>query len=138
MSIEDENVAILKEVYALWRSSKGDPQHFFAILAPDINFGSLPDGRAPLGFTKSNTGYAHVKSYFDGLAAGWKMTDYVVDEFVAQGDVVVMRGSCEWVNRETGKSVHSPKLDFWRMRDGKAIQFFEYFDTAKAAEAATP
>jgi uncharacterized protein len=60
-----------------------------------------------------------------------------MNEFVADGDVVVVRGSCAWRHKRTGKEVDSPKIDFWRFRDGKAIEYYEYFDTARAFEAAS-
>ncbi|MHC2867436.1 ketosteroid isomerase-like protein [Bradyrhizobium diazoefficiens] len=34
-------------------------------------------------------------------------------------------------------SRETPKLDFWRFKDGKAIEFYEYFDTACVVAAAT-
>jgi ketosteroid isomerase-like protein len=33
--------------------------------------------------------------------------------------------------------METPKIDFWRFKDGKAIEFYEYFDTACVAAAAT-
>ena len=42
----------------------------------------------------------------------------------------------EWTNRKTGKIAETPKVDFWRFRDGKAVEFYEYFDTACVAAAA--
>ena len=59
-----------------------------------------------------------------------------VDEFIAQGDSVVARGSTAWVNKKTGKKAETPKVDFWRFRDGMAVEFYEYFDTACVAAAA--
>ena len=32
---------------------------------------------------------------------------------------------------DTGKIVETPKVDFWRFRDGKAVEFYEYYDTAR-------
>ena len=46
------------------------------------------------------------------------MIHYTVDEFVAQGDAVFMRGSTAWRNRRTGKTVDTPKVDFWRFENG--------------------
>ena len=60
-----------------------------------------------------------------------------LQEFVAQGDAVVMRGATAWRHRRSSKIFATPKIDFWRFRNGKAIEFFEYFDTAGALEAAT-
>jgi ketosteroid isomerase-like protein len=64
------------------------------------------------------------------------MIYYKVDEFIADGDAVVARGSCAWTNKRTGKRAETPKVDFWRFKDGKAVEFYEYFDTAAAAAAA--
>ena len=32
----------------------------------------------------------------------------------------------------------TPKVDIWRFREGKAVEFYEMFDTAAAFAAATP
>ncbi|UZE48519.1 hypothetical protein ONR75_27615 [Rhodopseudomonas sp. P2A-2r] len=34
------------------------------------------------------------------------------------------------------KGAQNPKLDFWRMRNGKAVEFYEFYDTAAAGAAA--
>ena len=49
------------------------------------------------------------------------MVYYRIDEFIAQGDAVVARGSTSWTNKKTGKTAETPKVDFWRFRDGKAL-----------------
>ena len=77
-----------------------------------------------------------MKAYFDGLLTDWTMVHYTIDEYIAQGDTVVARGSTAWVNKQTGKRAETPKVDFWRFRDGKAVEFYEYFDTACVAAAA--
>ena len=77
-----------------------------------------------------------MKAYFDGLLTDWTMVHYTVDEYIAQGDTVVARGACAWTNKTTGKIAETPKVDFWRFRDGKAVEFYEYFDTACVAAAA--
>jgi uncharacterized protein len=47
-----------------------------------------------------------------------------------------MRGSTAWRHRRSGNPSDTPKIDFWRFRSGKAIEFYEYFDTAGALKAA--
>jgi ketosteroid isomerase-like protein len=32
--------------------------------------------------------------------------------------------------------VSTPKADVWRMKDGKAVEFYEYYDTAQVHAAA--
>ena len=74
--------------------------------------------------------------YFAGIKRDWEMIEYVTEHFVAQGDRVVMLGHCSWRNRRTGKVVATPKADSWRFADGKAIEFYEYYDTAQLRDAA--
>jgi uncharacterized protein len=137
MSNEAANVAILREAYRLWHETKGGSvEHFMSIIDPNVRFGSIARGAAPLTFATEYDNRATLKGYFEGLLANWTMVNYVVDEFIAQGDAVVMRGSCAWTNKETGKTAETPKVDFWRFRNGKAIEFYEYFDTAQVAAAA--
>jgi ketosteroid isomerase-like protein len=43
-----------------------------------------------------------------------------------------LRGkSTAWRNKKAGKVCETRKVDVWRFRDGRAIEFYEYFDTTK-------
>lgn len=137
MSNEHKNVAVLKEAYRQWHETKGgSTDQLYAFFDENISFGSIPRGAAPLEFATQYKGKAELSRYFDTLSKEWEMIHYTIDEYVAQGDAVVARGSCALTCRKTGKSVDTPKLDFWRFKDGKAIEFYEYFDTARVAQAA--
>jgi ketosteroid isomerase-like protein len=138
MGNEAANVELLRAAYADWVSSKGQSvEHWMRLLSDEIQFGSLAQGAPLMTFTAPRRTREQVRGYFQGLLNDWEMLRYTVDEFVAQGDAVVMRGSCAWRHKRTGKSVDTPKLDFWRFKDGKAVEFFEYFDTARALAAAS-
>jgi uncharacterized protein len=108
------------------------------VLAQNVSFGSAPRGVAPLNFARQYRERDELRAYFDGLLADWTMQHYTVDEYVAQGDAVVARGSCAWTNKRTGKLAETPKVDFWRFKDGKAVEFYEYFDTHCVVAAASP
>ena len=138
MSDEAANVAILKEAYRQWHETKGGslPQ-LLSIVDPMISFGSVPRGVAPLAFATQYDSRKALQGYFDGLLTNWTMVYYTIDEYIAQGDAVFARGATAWTNRITGKTAETPKVDFWRFRDGKAVEFYEYFDTACMAAAAT-
>ncbi|MCC6889186.1 MAG: nuclear transport factor 2 family protein [Hyphomicrobiales bacterium] len=137
MGNESENVALLREAYALWNESKGGSvDHWMELLADNISFGSLAGGAfEALPFATFFDRRAELRRYFEGLLNDWEMIHFTAQEFVAQGDAVVMRGATAWRNRRTGKTFATPKIDFWRFRNGKAIEFFEYFDTAGALQA---
>ena len=63
------------------------------------------------------------------------MMEYEAEHFVAQGDRVVMLGRCAWSYRKTGKVVWTQKADSWRFENGKAVEFFEFYDTAQVLAA---
>lgn len=37
--------------------------------------------------------------------------------------------------QEDGKTAETPKINFWRFKDGKAVEYYEYFDTNCVVEA---
>lgn len=140
MSDEARNVEILKAAYQRWSETKGGSvDDWMKICADDIAFGSLAQGAAPP--IQYLTGYSSrdmLKEYFAGLARDWEMIESVTDHFVAQGDRVVVLGRCAWRFKKTGNVVSTPKCDTWRLADGKAVEFFEYYDTAQVMAAAVP
>ena len=66
------------------------------------------------------------------------MVHYSTNEFIAEGERVAVRGSTAWKNRKTGRVVDTPKADFWTFRNGKAVEFHEFYDTAALIAAAKP
>jgi ketosteroid isomerase-like protein len=132
MSNAERNIEILKEAYGRWHESRGGSvDHWMDIVADDIQFGSLAQGAPSMQFAHNYDNRQSLRGYFEGLLSDWEMIHYTVDEYVAQGDAVFMRGSTAWRNKKTGKVVDTPKIDFWRFRDGKAVEFYEYYDTAR-------
>jgi uncharacterized protein len=139
MSNEQRNVEILKEAYRRWDETRGGSVNYWfeSVMAQNVSFGSVSRGAAPLDFTKQYHNATQLHTYFDTLVAEWSMQYYRIDEYVAQDDRVVARGSTAWINKKTGKKAETPKMDFWRFEDGKAVEFYEYFDSACVVAAAT-
>ena len=119
MSQEAQNVSILKQAYAKWSESKGgsaDP--WTAIFADKIKFGSIAQGGHGAAYLTDYQSRDELAQYFGGIARDWEMLEYVADNFVAEDDRVVMLGRCSW-----------------RFADGKAVEFYEYYDTAQLRDA---
>ena len=136
MPAEQDNVAKLKEAYRRWHESRGGSiDHWLSICDDNIRFGSIAHSPPGADYLASYNGRATLGAYFEGLARDWEMIEYVVDELVAQADRVVMLGRCSWRFRRTGCTVSTPKADAWRFANGKAVEFFEYFDTAQLRDA---
>ena len=137
MSETARNIELLKEAYQRWHDSKGESvDHWMSIVADDIRFGSIARGAAPLAFTQPVSNKEQLRGYFDGLVGDWQMIHYTINNYVADGDLVFVRCVTSWRNRRTSKSFETPKADFWRLRDGKAVEFYEYYDTAQVMAAA--
>jgi ketosteroid isomerase-like protein len=137
MTDEAGNVEILKAAYKRWSDSKGGSvDDWMKICADNIAFGSLAQGavQGARYMTAYNSRDA-LKEYFGGLACDWEMIDWVVDHYIAQGDRVVVLSRCTWRNKKSGKSVSTPKADSWRLAGGKAVEFFEFYDTAQVHAA---
>ena len=138
MADEARNVEILKSAYGRWSQSKGgSADEWLKVCADNSAFGSIAQGRAAgANYLTAYNSRDALKDYFAGLARDWEMIEYVAEQFVAQGDRVVMLGRCSWRNKKSGKVVATPKADSWRFANGKAVEFYEYYDTAQVQAAA--
>src|ERR1700754_427930 len=126
MSQEADNVAMLKRCYQKWADSHGaSVDDWSSVCADNIRFGSIAEGPAKVEYLTAYSRRDALAVYFEGLKRDWEMIEYVAENFVAQGDRVVMLGRCSWRFKKTGKVVSTPKADSWRFANGKAVEFFE-------------
>jgi hypothetical protein len=108
------------------------------IMADDISLGSLANGSPEMPFSASRSNKSQILDYLEELNRDWDMVSFDMNDFIAQGDRVVAIGRVAWRNKATGKIADTPKVDVWRFRDGKAVDFLEFYDTALSFAAATP
>lgn len=138
MATAQNNKAILSKAYQLWHESKGGSvQHWLDISSEDISFGSLAQGAEPVRFTAQRNNKDEMRGYLQELTNEWEMIHYTVDHYIAEGDFVIAVGSTAWTNKTTGKIADTRKADVTRFRDGKMVEFFEYYDTAALIDAAS-
>jgi hypothetical protein len=137
MSDEARNVEVLKAAYDRWRETKGaSVDDWMKVCADNMAFGSLAQGRAENArYLTAYSSRDALKEYFGGLARDWEMLDWKVNQYIAQGDSVAVVSHCTWKFKKTGKTVATPKVDIWKMAGGKAVEFYEYFDTAQVHAA---
>ena len=135
MATDNANVSALRKAYRRWADTKGgsiDP--WVDLCSENMQFRSLAEGAPGLEFTTARRTRSEVASYLTALVAEWEMLHYEVVTYVAEADRVVAIGHCSWRHRGTGKVVDTPKVDLWRFRDGRAVEFFELYDTARVLE----
>lgn len=116
--------------YSTWRATRGQSaEGFLELMADGIEMRSVLDPAIPDDLAADRKSLDEARQYFDVIARDWEMIDYPQERIVAEGDAVVWIGRCAWRNRRTGQSIDTPKVDIWTFRDGKAIRFFEIFDS---------
>jgi len=139
MGSPSDNVAKLKNAYGQWHDSKGGSvKVWLDFMADDVRVYSLAAGPPEAVFPAAITSKQAFGRYFDGLLADWEMINYKTVEFIAEGEAVAVRGSTAWRNRKTGRIVDTPKADFWTFRNGKVVEFHEFYDTAALIAGAKP
>src|SRR5262245_28766651 len=139
MGSPSENVAKLRDAYLQWHESKGGSvKSWLDLMTDDVRVYSLAAGASGAEFTAAVTSKKDLGRYFEGLLGDWEMINYKTVEFIAEGDRIAVRGSTAWRNRKTGRVVDTPKADFWTFRDGKIVEFHEFYDTAALIAAARP
>jgi uncharacterized protein len=136
MATHNANIGILEAAYRGWNASKGDPGYWFDIVAPEIKLNSLGGGETPLEFTATRQGAEQLKVYLVGLLADWRMNFQNLKEIIADGDRLCAIVDMSWTNKRTAKTFEGVKVDIWRFKDGKAVEFQEFYDTARAMAAA--
>ena len=138
MSTQDEDLERIRAAYQAWHDTRGlSSKHWLELMSPNVRFRSLAAGAPGLEFTSDCACTSDVERYFGTLQQDWTMEHYTVDELFGSGDRVVMLGRMAWTHKRTGKRIDTPKADFLRMKDGKVVEFFEFYDTARAMAAAS-
>jgi uncharacterized protein len=133
----ETGINLLKAAYKAWNETKGTSvDTWLALMAEEIDFRSLANGLIDIPWTRTRTSRSEVGDYLQSLTSTFGMNHFTVDRYVCQGDTVVAIGSTAWHHLGSGKSFDTPIVNVWRFKEGKAISFFEYFDTARVAQAA--
>ena len=123
-------VSAVADAYAQWRDTRaGNIDQIIYLMADEIEMRSVLDPELPDDLAAVRKTKAEARQYFEIVNRDWEMVDYIQDKIVADGDTIVWIGHCEWRHRGTGRQLHSPKVDIWTFRDGKAVSFLEMFDS---------
>ena len=118
------------DAYRTWRESRGsNVDEVIDLMADEIEMRSVLDPELPNDLAADRKTREEARQYFQVLGRDWEMIDYPQDKIVADGDTIVWIGRCHWRHRPSGREINSPKVDIWTFRNGKAVSFFEMFDS---------
>ena len=69
---------------------------------------------------------------FYRLATEWDYFHVVPEKFIDAGNTIIMTGRYKAAYKATGRILNAQAAHVWQLRDGKAISFQQYTDTAQA------
>lgn len=111
----------------------GDIAGLMDLYTDDVSW-TIPEvENAP--FSGSRQGKAAVGEFFQLLSESEDFSHFAPNEFIAQGDRVVVLGSSIATIKATGKTFSTDWVHICTVKDGKITNFLEFFDNAAATRA---
>jgi ketosteroid isomerase-like protein len=126
------NTEVIQGAYDAF--AKADIPAVLGAFDPNIEW-TEPDGLPYAG--TYNGPDAVLQGVFMKIGTDWDGFTVVPSELVDGGDTVVALGTLSGTYKATGKAVRAPFAHVWKLRDGKAIKFHQYTNTAIVQEALT-
>jgi ketosteroid isomerase-like protein len=126
-----DNLTIAQGIYTAF--SQGDIPAILNVLADDVEFHEPPGGEPP--FTGTYHGRDGAGTFFQQMAAAVDVLMLEPQEFVAQGDTVVVLGHYRFRAKATGITYDTDWAMVWWFRSGKVVKFQIHDDSATEAAA---
>ncbi len=129
---ELSNVEVVKQIYAAF--GRGDISGIVNALADDVEWETpAPGGDIPIG--GRCRGRQEVEDFFVRLGQYSEMHHFEPQDFIAQGDKVVVLGRYREFAKNTGRSFELDWAMAWTFQNGKVTKFREYSDSLPMAIA---
>jgi uncharacterized protein len=124
-----DNIDVIKSAFDAFHN--GDAEGMKAAWADDIRWEGSGDEELPGG--GEYQGPDDVLAALGSIRERWDSFQAQPDEFIEQGDTVVVLGHIEGTTN--GKNVKAPFVHIWRMQDGKAKRVQALTDTLEVGRA---
>lgn len=119
--------AVVESVYTLFAA--GDVEGFAALMAPAIVW-SEAEGNPYADLNPYTGPEAVMTGLFARLLGDWNNFTAAPNEFVVQGDRVVVFGRYNQTWKASGETIDIPFVHSWTVENGKLVAFQQYTDTA--------
>jgi hypothetical protein len=128
---EQANRQLVQQAYQSVKT--GDVRSLLNSLAEAVQW-QLPE-MENVPFSGMWHGREQVGQFFRTVAQTQDVVEFELEEFIAQGDTVVVLGHFSQRIKSTGKVSASAWAHVWTIKDGKITHFREYVDTAAVSRA---
>jgi len=128
---EKENVEKVRAMYAAFL--RGDVPAILAELADNVEW--VVYGPPVIAYAGTRRGPSEVAGFFEALVTTQENHELSIDDYIAQGEVVVTLGRHAATVRVTGKGFDTPVAHVFTFGDGKVSKLADFGDTARIAAA---
>lgn len=128
---------VVRGVYAAF--GRGDMAGLFAMLHSEVEWSATVDapGSELVPMLRHGIGHRAVEHYFGGVAQ-LEFHVFDVGRCFVDGDTVVAEVHVDVTHRDTSKRAQLDELHYWVIREGLAVRFRTYVDTATLIELYRP
>jgi len=130
---EQENKHSVQQFYHSQKT--GDIQSLLNSLARDVQW-ELPE-MENVPFAGKWQGREGVEQFFRKVSEVQDVVEFKPEEYIAQGNKVVVLGRFTMRIKATGRNVSSTWAHVWTVENGQITRFCEYVDTAVVSNAHT-
>jgi uncharacterized protein len=130
---EQENTRLVQQFYQSQKA--GDMESLLNSLARDVQWELSEMENVP--FAGKWQGREGVGQFFGKLSEVQDVVEFEPEEYIAQGNKVVVLGRFTMRIKATGRNVSSPWAHVWTVENGQITRFYEYVDTAVVSSAHT-
>ena len=128
---EQQNIELTRQAYEAYK--RGDTQQLLALLDDQVEW-DLPETPG-VPFTGKRRGRESVAEVFRMQQQLLEVRECTVNEFIAQGDRVVVLGHGAWTVKNTGQDFESDWVDVFTIKDGRIAAYRDFLDTGAAVKA---
>ena len=130
---DNENVKLVQRTYQLFKS--GDIKTLLSLYSDNVKWHIPKMENVPNSGAIS--GLPAVRDFFARLGEEQESLTFETNEFIGQGDKVVVLGRFSWLVKATKNKYESDFAHVVTVNNGKITGFQEYMDTAAATKAHT-
>jgi ketosteroid isomerase-like protein len=130
----EQNKQLVLHGYALFQA--GDIDGLLQLFADDIDWLGMPTEYVP--FSGDYHGKQEVAQFFADMMHAQEAEHFAPQQAIAEADLVMVTGQARWKVRATGRSYDEPWVHIFTVRNGKVLQFRQFYDTAACRDAFMP
>jgi uncharacterized protein len=128
---EQQNLETVQRAFTAL--GKNDMKQLKGLLSPDVEW-HTPGPKDVLPFAGLHKGPDAVAEWWKKLGESEEAIRFEPRDFIPHNDKVIVTGDSEMRVKSTGKKLAAEWVQIYTLKDGKIVDFREFYDTAQEVE----